>query len=398
MRVLIIFILSFTLLFAKSDKVSHIPPTKSVFIDTSVSSCDATCMQQLLEDGEIFSFLSKYNPSMAELASMQSEFEYYQRVFRIYDDESASIKVALLVPQKSIRRYAISTVNSVLAYMLSKQNDFEIRVFNSMDETPESLTKTLAEVKKENFRYLIAPVTVDGAKTIIQNSDNLVIYIPTVHSSTLEQKSENIIFGGIDYDKQIESLLKYTNEKVAYFWDGSSISQSLNDSLKKRDIDIVYSKSINNSKVSFRRILKNNQKLQGASIFMNTPLVKTSLISSQLRVYDIEPYILLSTQINYNPMLLTLTQYEDRKNLFVANSIGHSSIGLQEMNSLFGHNIVYDWVNYSTSIGIEHFFTRYFVPTTPKSFAEEILENQVEYDISIIRPKRYKFEKELFKR
>jgi SRSO17 transposase len=129
---------------------------------------------------------------------------------------------------------------------------------------------------------------------------------------------------------------------------------------------------------------------------MNTPLVKTSLIASQLRVYDIEPYALLSTQINYNPMLLTLTQYADRKEFFIANSIGKSTVNMEELNSLFGHDIVYDWVNYSTSVGIDYFYTHYFVPTASRNFNENIVENQVEYDISIVKPKRYKFEKELF--
>lgn len=106
-------------------------------------------------------------------------------------------------------------------------------------------------------------------------------------------------------------------------------------------------------------MLKNNKTLLNSSIFMNTPLVKTSLISSQLRVYKIVPYMLLSTQINYNPMLLTLTQYEDRKNFYLANSIGKTTVEMEELNSLFGHDIVYDWVNYSTSIGIDYFYTHF---------------------------------------
>jgi hypothetical protein len=69
---------------------------------------------------------------------------------------------------------------------------------------------------------------------------------------------------------------------------------------------------------------------------------------------------------------------------------------MQELNSLFGHDIVYDWVNYATSIGIDYFYSFYFVPTTTRSFNENIVDNQVNYDISIVKPKRYKFEKEFF--
>ncbi|HIP30186.1 MAG TPA: hypothetical protein EYG93_10970 [Sulfurospirillum arcachonense] len=396
MKIILSFFIIVSFMFAKSDKLSHIPPTKSIFLNIDAYTCNVECMEQLLDNGQIFSFISHYNSSMDELHSMRSEFAYYQRIFRVFEDEEFSIRIAMLVPQKSIRRYASTTVNSVLAYLVSKQNNFEVKVFNSNNEKEESILRELANIKKENFRYVIAPVTSSGAQIIIDNESDLVIFIPTVHKKTLESSASNITFGGIDYDKQIDELLKHTNDKVAYFSDGSKLSKSLNKSLIDKNPKIVYSKSINSSRVSFKRMFKNNKKLVQSSIFMNTPLVKTSLIASQLRVYDIETYALLSTQINYNPMLLTLTQYDDRKEFYIANSIGKSTVGMEELNSLFGHDIVYDWVNYSTSVGIDYFYTHYFVPTASSNFNENIVENQVEYDVSIVRPKRYKFEKELF--
>ncbi len=382
--------------FAKSDKPSHIPPTKSVFINMDDFTCNVECMTGFLDHGQIFSFISHYDSSMNELHSMKSEFAYYKRIFRVFEDAKLSIRVAMLVPQSSIRRYASTTVNSVLAYLVSKQNSFEVKVFNSNNEKEESILRELEKIKKENFRYVIAPVTTLGAKIIMENESDLLVYIPTVHQSKLENSTSNIIFGGIDYNKQIDMLLPYTNDKIAYFSDVSSLSKSLNTSLEEKSQSIIYKKSINSSRISFKRMFKNNKKLISSSIFMNTPLVKTSLIASQLRVYDIAPYALLSTQINYNPMLLTLTQYADRKNFYIANSIGKTTTAMKELNNLFGHNIVYDWVNYSTSVGIDYFYTRYFVPTANRNFAESIVDNQVAYDITIVRPKRYKFEKELF--
>lgn len=384
------------MIFAKSDKLSHIPPTKSIFLNTDTMICDFTCMENLLYEGKIFTFLSHYNDSMEELLSMRSEYKYYQRIFRIFEDEVSSIRVAMLVPQKSIRRYAATTVNSVMAYLVSKQNNFEVKVFNSKDEKESSILNTLNEIKNENFQYVIAPVTEEGATTIIDNADYLNVYIPTVSKSSIEGKNTNIVFGGIDYDKQIDELLKYANNKIAYFSDGSDLSKSLNNLLLEKIPATVYNKSINSSRINFKSLFKNNTRLSNSSIFLNTPLVKTSLISSQLRVYKIEPYMLLSTQINYNPVLLTLTQYEDRKNFYLANSIGKAPVEMEELNSLYGHDIVYDWVNYSTSIGIDYFYTHFFVPTATKNFNEDIIDNQVSYDVSIMKPKRYKFEKVLF--
>ncbi|MBL0708820.1 MAG: hypothetical protein JJW00_07235, partial [Sulfurimonas sp.] len=280
--------------------------------------------------------------------------------------------------------------------LVSKQNSFEVKVFNSNDEKEESILRELKNIKKENFRYVIAPMTTTGAKIIMKNENDLIVYIPTVHQSKLKNSSSNIIFGGINYDKQIDMLLGYTNSKIAYFSDVSNLSKSLSTSLEEKTQKIIYKKSINNSRISFKRMFRNNKKLSASSIFMNTPLVKTSLIASQLRVHNIVPYALLSTQINYNPMLLTLTQYADRKEFYIANSIGKTTVGIEELNYLFGHDIVYDWVNYSTSIGIDYFYTHYFVPAAKGNFTESIVKNQVVYDITIVKPKRYKFEKELF--
>lgn len=99
--------------------------------------------ENLLADGDIFTFLSKFKSVAAQLPNLQSDYDHYRRVFRIFNEEDETIKVAILVPQRSIRRYAISTVNSVIAYLLSKQNNFEIKVFNSMDEEEESIVKQL---------------------------------------------------------------------------------------------------------------------------------------------------------------------------------------------------------------------------------------------------------------
>jgi len=396
MRVILILLMTLSMMFSKSDKLSHIPPAKNLFLNTDLQVCNVNCMQELLNKGEIFTFLSHYDKSNEEYLSLGSAFSYYKRLFRVFENEALSIRVAMIVPQKTIRRYASTTVNAVIAYLASKQNNFELKVFNSMDEKESSLVNVLNKIKNENFEYVIAPVTKLGAQTIIENAGYLNIYIPTVNKDVFDANTTTIVFGGIDYNKQVDELLKYANDKVAYFTDGSNLSISLNNLLIEKTPQIIYHKSINNSRVSFKRMFKHNKTLLNSSIFMNTPLVKTSLIASQLRVYEIEPYAMLSTQINYNPMLLTLTQYDDRKNFYLANSIGKTTVEMEEVNSLLGHDIVYDWVNYSTSIGIEYFYTNFFVPTASKSFSEAIIDNQVAYDISIERPKQYKFEKVLF--
>lgn len=395
MRVLFFFLFIVSALFSQSDKASHIPPTKSIFLDLDATVCDNACLEKSLQGGQVFSFLSKYRANN-ENELLENQYVLYSTLFRVIKDGAISVRIAVLVPQKSIRRYAISTVNAIIAYMLTKDENFELKVFNSIDEEEASILKSLDAIKRENYQYVIAPVTQSGADILIKNSKNLLVYIPTIHQSNYEESSSNVIFGGIDYQAQIQELMKHTNEKVAVFSDGSQLSFDLNDIIKEKTQNIVYSEVINNSKIDFKRILKTNTRLDDSSVFLNTPLVKTSLLASQFRVYERKPYSLLSTQINYNPLLLTLTQYEDRENFYLANSIGETSVKLEETNTLFGHNITYDWVNYSTSIGIDYLYSHYLVPSSAREFKEEIQENQVNYNISIIKPARYKFEKVLF--
>lgn len=395
MRVLFFFLFIVSALFSQSDKASHIPPTKSIFLDLDTTVCDNTCLEKLLQDGQVFSFLSKYRANN-ENELLENQYVLYSTLFRVIKDGAISVRIAVLVPQKSIRRYAISTVNAIIAYMLTKDENFELKVFNSIDEEESSILKSLDAIKRENYQYVIAPVTQSGADVLINNSKNLLVYIPTIHQSNYKESSSNVIFGGIDYQAQIQELMKHTNEKVAVFSDGSQLSFDLNNIIKDKTQNIVYSEVINNSKIDFKRILKTNTRLDDSSVFLNTPLVKTSLLASQFRVYERKPYSLLSTQINYNPLLLTLTQYEDRENFYLANSIGETSVKLEETNTLFGHNITYDWVNYSTSIGIDYLYSHYLVPSSAREFKEEIQENQVNYNISIMKPARYKFEKVLF--
>ena len=76
---------------------------------------------------------------------------------------------------------------------------------------------------------------------------------------------------------------------------------------------------------------------------------------SQLTLYDANATNILSTQINYDPLLFSMTQYKDRKTMIIANSITSQNNVFIETNSLLGNDIVYDWINYTTTIGVDYF-------------------------------------------
>ena len=387
-----IFILIFiSAIYAKDQIPSPILPAKNIFMNLDVKKCNRSCLIDLLEQGKIFSFLSVYK-NHSEFDDIQNEYDKYASIFHIYIDTNIKANLAMLVPEKVIRRYAISTVNSTLAYLLYKKYNFDLKVYNCTDESETSLLSTLAKIRDDGYKYILAPLTEKGAKIVSQNSDGLIVYIPTVNKKMIKNLNPNIIFGGIDYDNQIQKLLTYATNKVAIFSDSSDIAHELNSYIQNNTQNIVYTKEFKDSRINFKKILKWNKRLDNSSIFLNLPLVKASLLASQLRVYDRTPYNLLSTQINYNPMILTLTQYEDRQALLIANSIGKTDDGLTISNTLLDSDISYNWVNYSTSIGADLLYNNYFLQEAKRNFTEEVKDGQVQYKISIVKPKRYSIE------
>lgn len=301
------------------------------------------------------------------------------------------IKIAVLIPQKTIKKYAITSVNSVMSYLLYKNYSFDLNVFNSGDEKEDAIRKALSDIQSGGYHYIIAPVTAEGAAVIAANVRDTMVFIPTLHRSSIAVAGENIVFGGIDYDQQVSLLSQHANERVGTFEDGSALSFQLNALVKKNSERVFYEKRVESSKANFKGMFKGNTSLNSASFYLNTPLVTSSLIASQLRANSIYPHALLSTQINYNPLLLTLTQYEDRDNMFIANSIQRTPAKLEEINTLFGHDIVYDWVNYATSIGADLLATHFFGNQTERIFKEQLINNQIVYNTRIVKPERYSF-------
>ena len=301
------------------------------------------------------------------------------------------IKIAVLIPQKTIKKYAVTSVNSVMSYLLYRNYSFDMNVFNSNDEREESIVKALADIKAGGYHFIIAPVTPQGATILANKVTDTVIFIPTIHRSSVPSAGANIVFGGIDYEQQMALLAPYANERVGTFEDGSGLSLQLGTLAKKNSTRVFYEKRIESSKANFKQLFKGNNSLNNASFYLNTPLVTSSLIASQLRANDIAPYALLSTQINYNPLLLTLTQSEDRDKMFIANSIQKTPAKLEEINALFGHDIVYDWVNYSTSVGADLLATHFFENKTERVFKESISNNQVVYNTVIVKPAQHSF-------
>ncbi len=389
---LTIFIIFSQLVFAKSLYLSELPLPSVQIINLNTNECNTQCLNNLLSNGQIFSFLSKYNIISSD-KNLTEKYHILTTLLNIKDNQSINqVSIALLFPKKIIGRYAISTSNSVLAYLLKQNISFKLELFDCHNETFPMIEKAVQNIQEQGYSFVIAPLTSKGVEELAKINTPLIFYIPTVNKNDFSFHRPNFIFGGISYKKQIEKLLPLTNDKIAIFSDESSIGYKLSRFVKDSDKSIVYQKVIPQSETRFRSFLKYNRRLENSSIFLNTPLIKSSLLSSQFRFYKIKPYAIFSTQINYNPLLLNLTQYDDRKDMFIANSIGTSNPDLVVINKLLGNDIRFDWINYSTSIGIDYLYSLYFDSNSQRLFDENIIDNQVQYKINIVKPTMSSFE------
>ncbi|EAH6868736.1 MULTISPECIES: hypothetical protein [unclassified Campylobacter] len=375
--------------FAKEQKPSPIEPSESFYPNLEFQNCDNDCLFTLLETGLYFNFLSRFNNDNANellvniyTKLLNSIIDFEKRI-----QKNASVKLAIIIPEQTIKSYSNTIINSSIAYLLRQRAQIKVKVFLIGTEDENKITKAFKQAQDEKFNYIIAGFTDKGVKNLLKESldSNVKVFIPTAHKRNFDTQNENVYFGSIDYQKQIQKLLEYSNGKNIIFSDGTPLANRLDENVLNAGNGSEKIYTINSSKFDFRSILNQNRSFQDSSIILNTSLIKTALISSQIRTYDIEPFVLLSTQINYNPILLSLTQINDRKKLLLANSISNEDQTLSYLNELFSQNINYNWIAYATSVGLDYFYTQFLDKDSQRIFDESLNDNQFDYKVKIIR-------------
>jgi hypothetical protein len=303
----------------------------------------------------------------------------------------SSTTIAIVFPSKVIGKYAIDATNASLSYLIYKNSSFKIKIFDMVNEDKDSVEDIFSKISQENISKIIVLCTYDGAKylTTVDNLNNYDIYLPLIHKSVLDLNLKYVTYGSIDYSKQFDKLLQYSNEKVINFYDNSNLGEKLTSSLARKDIKHLYHKKIDNDNGKYHKFLNvENKQLLDSTLVVNMPIVKSSIILSQVNVNDINVSRILSTQLNYTPLLLSFTQVEDRENMIIANSIGKTNRAIEEYNAILESDINYNWVNYSTIIGIQ-----YLIDKNLKDFDSiSVISNQIEYPVKLFTTTKHSFQ------
>jgi hypothetical protein len=421
------------IIFAQSFMISNIPLPKTYIQNLDPYECDEACLKEYLQKDMIFSFLAHANTKLAD-KKLDEARAMNVAIFNLGAfNAGGKLRIALLLPYKKIGKYASSTINATFAYLMTKGNPFNLKSYRIESESTEDLSKAINKIKEDGFDYVIAPLTKDGTQNIINLDPNLNIYFPTINKNDIETDSLYFVFGGIDYNEQSRLLLKEavspliifsdkspTGKKLALyqeeeflhpkksveekveengifgsFFNSSSATDEAKDqeTVDTEDINATQKKVIkyfiSRRTTNLEHYLKENEEIINGSFFINTPIIKSGMIMSQLTLYDTNATNILSTQINYDPLLLSMTQYIDREKMIVANSIIKNNSVLIETNSLLGNDIVYDWINYTTTIGVDYFYNQ--ITGEDREYDIDIANNQMIYKIELLRPGRTKF-------
>jgi len=407
----LLFLLFPLLLLSKSYLISDIPLPKLYIQNLDPYECNEICMQDYLDRGMIFSFLAQAEKTLENRTQNNIRIMNISVLNLDMYRDSEGLRIAMILPYKKIGKYASSTMNATFAYLITKNYPFELKSYKVESENIEDLEETIKKIQQDGFNYIIAPLTQYGADNISIINPDINIYFPTINKKNIATTSPFLFYGGIDYQAQSDLLLENAVSPLIIFHDRSSLgkklasyqesgfidknttNKDLNSSFFEFEPEIAINKvikfSIARRTTNLENYLKENDKLSDGSFFLNTPIIKSGMIMSQLTLYDTNVTNILSTQINYDPILLSMTQYTDRKKMIIANSITKNDNLLIETNSLLGNDIVFDWINYTTTIGIDYFF--HLITGESRNYNIMIEENQMLYDIELLQPSISRF-------
>ncbi|GAB0173525.1 DDE transposase [Helicobacter trogontum] len=388
-KVVLCLVVFIHLAIAKEHIMSPLPAPEQEVMDVEIRKCSKSCLNKLYESEQFFSFASHYRPTKDKTIN-----ERYQAVAEELGikallplfDSSSGLRVALMIPQKNVGRYSVTSSDAILAYLIAHGNNFSFKVFDTQNEEVNNLVASYNKISEEEYDLIISILTPRGLENLLQNADiTTPLFVPTINEKQAVKfvPNKNIFFGGIDYESQVNMMVTLAEQKksaIISFNDDSmigkmigAIMQSRTNTAKQEVIDSK--KSTNFAPV----IAKYKQGIRNSMVVLNTSVIKSGLIIPQMGNARAMPSVFLSTQINYNPSLLTLMPKEDTKKLFVVSAISPIHTRLLLFNEILSADLQYDWVNYATALALDIFLTQ-GNRTNIRFFMESLQGNQVMYN------------------
>lgn len=396
-KIAVILMLLISFVVAKKEEIkSFIPPVSQEWINLEIKPCDDKCLKELINKNMLASFLARFVGSNdRELNKIYATYvtKGITNEPFIVPSDFKQMTISVIIPHKVIKSYSNIVNNAILSYITRQNANLNVKFFLIGDESISAISNAINEIQSQNIKFIIAPMTANGVRNLAQHvQEDTLVFVPTIHKKIVGEIGANFIFGGIDYEAQISKLLMYSNSNIATFSDGSVLGNMLDGYVDNLSGGVIYSSVIKSGNLDLKNEISRNARLKNSSVFFNIPMVKAALLASQLKIYNANTYALLSTQINYDPMFLNFAQYSDIKNMFLATSIAEVDKNLQSINAVLKQNLKYDWIAYSTSVGLDYIYTQFINSSAKKIFNENITNSQIIYDTYIYKTTPYGFE------
>jgi hypothetical protein len=333
-----------------------------IFIYISVLSAEYTNVM-LLDD----------KPSSEQELSLP-EIKQEQIDDNIKSQTQNKLKIAVVINKQKFFRYVSTLMNSIDAYLLHKDVDFKVKVFD-INESLDEITKDYKNI----FIYSMNPNIVQKLSLYPDNK----FFLPIINKNQLDfniTAGNNIYFGGLDLKKQILDLNSFVFDKAYLIENNKNISHLITQ-IEMQNIDF---KNVYDYPLNYKALKKD---FNNSAIFINTDAVDTAQILSNFTFYDIKPQIILSTQINYNPLIFSLTSEEDTEKLIIASSLFNLDLKLLDVNLNLGSNLNFNWLNYTTSVLLNKVYIDYMNENSYflNDFNLYMFNNQVVYKIKLFK-------------
>jgi hypothetical protein len=363
MKKIVAVLLLFIYLFSDS-KLSPIALPKTYFINLNIYPCYEDCLREQLKKGNIFSFLANYSPNIKD-KNLSNEAKKYFAIFNMPLFIKKKITITIVADKKIFSPLMKKISQSLASAFILQHQPFNIKTAELNESNLSNSNLTIALLTYKQREKLKNLATLNG-----------ITFIPTLNKNLIDSNDSSLFFGGIDYFAQLQELLNETSKLAIFYIPNSYLSNNLTNQAKNL-VNESISYEIKSKKSNLKYVLKGNKELNATAILLNTPPVISSLILSQMTYYDIEPPKKLSTQINYSPKIVELTQRKDRENFYVANSISNIPYSFDAIGAIFDINLNFNWVIYATFIGTHKLLH------IENGFKEEFIDNQIQYDIGI---------------
>ena len=356
--------------------VKKVEEDKKTVVEEFISN-DSVIQEEIINNNGSSNEITQEDNSEV-LASSEPEIKF--------DSTKANLKIAFVYPSSLVSKYAKNSINTVAAYLTFLNANYDLVVIDSQNESADSIKNGFNKVKEVGITKVIAlytPNAINNLNTMPLN--DIMVYLPLIEKKDSLSQNDNLIFGSISYEDQLKKLSYYSDGPNVLFYQNTYLGNKLKNSYENVVSYTTARKEIKSGETNFKNIVVDS-RLRNSSIFLNVDIVKSSLIMSQLRANDIYPKFIFSTQINFDPMLMTLTQDKDREKMVLANSIEKIDNKLRDEILNFGGNINFEWVDYSTLVG-----ANYLVNGNNNLIPTKIVENQAVYTPRLFKSTEYGF-------